>query len=120
MALINMVKLINSLKMNRVYNVLFENTLAVAGGSDGWMGKCPLQRREAKIKSILWSLRVYVAGIQNNLPLEMLDCLSYNLNIGDGLSVMGSPIQITSTPAGGVVSQNGIRFSLFKPGQYFF
>jgi len=105
---------------NKVYTVLFENTLAAAGGGDGWEFNCPFWNHQAKLKSVTWNLRAYIAGPVNNLPLEVLDCLSYNLNIGAAADRLGTILDLVVVPGGGVVSQNGIRFSLFKPGQYLF
>jgi len=106
--------------VNKLFTVLIENTLAAAGGGDGWTMNCPIVYRRAKLQSVLWDLRIYKVGPVNNIPLSHIDFLSYNLNIGGVADMLGNVFVIDTAPGGGVVSQNGIRFTMFRPGFYLF
>jgi hypothetical protein len=108
---------------SNVYGWTVENTLPALGAGDGYDFLISFQRREAKIRSLMWSLKIMVdagAGYTwPNLPLDILNMFSYNINIGYVNVNIVSPVGIVAAPAGSIV-YNGDRLPIFKPGQYFF
>jgi len=100
---------------------MLQGALAPVGGTHGWTHVLNFTNREAKIKSVTWDLRVMVTGTANNLPLDGINVLGYDLVLGILGGRIGNHIDlIGAIPAGGVIVGNGTQIYLYKPGQYLF
>jgi hypothetical protein len=98
---------------------MLQGALAPAGGTHGWTMDIIFTNREAKIRSINWNLRVMQTGTANNIPLETLLVLGYNVVLGALTKLIGRPINVVGA-APGVMVGNGQQIYLYKPGQYQF
>ena len=100
---------------------MLQGALAPVGGTHGWTMGLSFVNREARMRSFTWDLRVMVTGTANNLPLDGINVLGYNVVFGVAGTLVGTNVDLVgAAPAGGVMVGNGSQMYFYKPGQYLF